>query len=395
MSNLSRGDLAEITAGIRPAAAFKTITFDGGIQSGKLSTKAALTTTLTGTNNDLVFTADTAGLAGNNVAIQYKDPKSTVARAINVNVNAGTTKLITVELAVASLTEASKVLTSTNTEVADGDTVTVGTIVYRFKDTMAQANDVKRHGTTADTTMGNLIKAINGTGTEGVEYFAGTQASPVATAGTLAAHAFTLTAKAGTGKAGNSIAIAESSAQLSWAGGATNLSGGLDAGQIISTAANVKTAVDAHTEAAALVDIANSGADDGSGVVTAMAATNLSGGSDGTVPLFTVKGSIICSLRGYIATDLAGTNATLVHGVTGTTNMLIPILTSTTLVKPKGIDKSAAVVARGTALDKVPLWHVCDENIFATTATAATSAGKINYVLDYIAVSDGATVTPA
>jgi hypothetical protein len=83
-----------------------------------------------------------------------------------------------------------------------------------------------------------------------------------------------------------------------------------------------------------------------------------------------------------------------VHGVTGTTNMLIPILTSTTLVAPKGIDKSAAVVARGTALDKVPLWLVQDEDIFATTATAATAAGKIHYALDFIAVSENATVEP-
>jgi hypothetical protein len=385
---------ALIQTGMVAAGAMKTVTFDGGITSGALSAGATLTTVLTGTNNDMVFTNKTAGTAGNSVSIEYKDPISTVARAIQVHVNAGTIKAITVELATASLTAASKVLTSDNTELTDGDTVTIGTTVYRFKDTMAQAYDVQRDGTTADTTMGNLIKAINGTGTAGVEYFAGTLVHPTCTAGTLTAHATTVTANTG-GTAGNFIAIAEASTHLSWAGGAVFLTGGLDAGQIISTAANVKTAVDAHTEAAALVSVANSGGDNGTGVVTAMVATLMTGGSDGKIPLFNVTGPIICSLRGYIATSLTGTNATLVHGVTGTTNMLIPILTSTTLVVPKGIDKSTAVVARGTALDKVPLWLVQDEQIFATTATAATATGKINYILDYIALAPNSDVTAA
>lgn len=124
---------------------------------------------------------------------------------------------------------ASKVLTSDNTELTDGDTVTVGSIVYRFKDTPAQAYDVKRHGTTADTTMGNLIKAINASGVgDGTDYFAGTLIHPTVSAGTLSAHAFTATAKS-LGFAGNSIAIAENSTHLSWAGGATALSGGIDA----------------------------------------------------------------------------------------------------------------------------------------------------------------------
>jgi len=117
------------------------------------------------------------------------------------------------------------------------------------------------------------------------------------------------------------------------------------------------------------------------------------GALNSTIPLFTVTGSIICSLRGYVATSLTGATATLVHGATGTTNMLIPILTATTLTVGKGIDKTATVVARGTALDKVPLWAVQDETIFATDATAAITAGKINYVLDYICLTEGATVS--
>lgn len=50
------------------------------------------------------------------------------------------------------------------------------------------------------------------------------------------------------------------------------------AGAITSTAAQVKTAVDALPAAAALVNVANAGGDSGAGVVTALAATPLAGG---------------------------------------------------------------------------------------------------------------------
>lgn len=117
------------------------------------------------------------------------------------------------------------------------------------------------------------------------------------------------------------------------------------------------------------------------------------GALNSTIKLFKVEGTVICSLRGYIETTLAGATATLVHGVAGTTNMLIPILTCTTLTANEGIDKSATVVARGTALDKVPLWCVTDTDVIATDATAAITAGKINYVLDYICITPNAQVT--
>lgn len=111
-------------------------------------------------------------------------------------------------------TAAISTLTSTNTELADADTVTIGTFTYRFKDTMTQAYDVKRDGTTADTTMGYLIKAINGTGTPGTEYFAGTMLNPYVTAGTLTAHAFTVTSRDTNVNA--DIATTETSGQLSF-----------------------------------------------------------------------------------------------------------------------------------------------------------------------------------
>ena len=111
------------------------------------------------------------------------------------------------------------------------------------------------------------------------------------------------------------------------------------------------------------------------------------GALNSTIKLFKVEGSVLCSLRGYVETSLTGASATLVHGVAGTTNMLIPILTCTTLTIGKGIDKSAAVVARGTALDTGKLWFVKDDDIIATDATAAITAGKIHYILDFVDIS--------
>lgn len=118
-------------------------------------------------------------------------------------------------VACAATASATSILTSDNTAPADGDTVTIGAVVYRFKDTMAQAYDVQRDGANADNCMNNLRAAINGTGSAGTEWYAGTSASPYVTAGTLAAHAFTVTAKTA-GVAANLIATTETSAHLSF-----------------------------------------------------------------------------------------------------------------------------------------------------------------------------------
>lgn len=123
------------------------------------------------------------------------------------------------------------VLTSDNTELTDGDTVTIGPVghqvVYRFKDTPAQAYDVKRNGTTADTTLGNLRAAINASGTPGTEYFAGTLINPYVSAGAVTAHTITLTAKNKGTVFAATIATTEASSHLSF--GAATLTGGTDA----------------------------------------------------------------------------------------------------------------------------------------------------------------------
>lgn len=117
---------------------------------------------------------------------------------------------------------ATQTLTSDATNVADADTVTIGTTVYRFKDTMAAAYDVKR-GADAATSLDNLKAAINASGTAGTEYFAGTLAHPTVTATTNTDTTQVVQAIAyGTGP--NAIATTETSAHLSW-GAATLASG--------------------------------------------------------------------------------------------------------------------------------------------------------------------------
>ncbi len=92
--------------------------------------------------------------------------------------------------------------------VIDGDTLTVGVTVYRFKDTPAQAYDVEIGADPEVNAKLNIVAAINASGTEGVEYFAGTLIHPDVTATAFAGDDAVLTAKVA-GLAGNSIALAE------------------------------------------------------------------------------------------------------------------------------------------------------------------------------------------
>lgn len=120
---------------------------------------------------------------------------------------------------------ATGVLTSNETNPSDGDTVKIGAITYRFKTTMAQAYDVKLHASDADTSLANLVAAINGSGTAGTEYYAGTEAHSLVTAGAVTAHATTITA-VNIGYAANSIATTTPvGATLSW--GAVTMVGGV------------------------------------------------------------------------------------------------------------------------------------------------------------------------
>lgn len=136
----------------------------------------------------------------------------------NLNVSASqavkATAILTLTGVIVPGSHAESVITSDTTEVVDGDTVTIGSTVYRFKNTMALAYDVKRTGTAA-LTLDNLKAAINASGTAGVEYFAGTLAHPTVVATTNTDTTQKIVARV-PGIAANTLATTENSIHLSW-----------------------------------------------------------------------------------------------------------------------------------------------------------------------------------
>lgn len=108
---------------------------------------------------------------------------------------------------------------------ADGDTVTIGSVVYRFKTTPEQANDIKIGSAVTDT-LASLEKTINGDGEEGTDYFAGTTSPLSIITASVSGQTLNLTA-AEAGIAGNSIALASSADNVTpsaFTGGADEVS---------------------------------------------------------------------------------------------------------------------------------------------------------------------------
>ena len=97
--------------------------------------------------------------------------------------------------------------------LSDADTVTIGTTVYQAKNTMAAAFDFKI-GATASDTIDNLVAAINLTGTEGTEYYAGTTIHPSVQA--VAGPGDTMFVRAKKGYTASTIASTETSSTASW-----------------------------------------------------------------------------------------------------------------------------------------------------------------------------------
>jgi len=139
---------------------------------------------------------------------------------------------------VANLTAAvaaSGVLTSDDTQVTAGKKVTVASQIYTFVEALTVVSGPRQYvpnevliGADADATMDNLRAAINGTiAGLGSTYSLGTVANPEMSAGTLLAHAFTVTART-TGTVGNAYAKAEDDAHLDWDGSGAVMTGGVD-----------------------------------------------------------------------------------------------------------------------------------------------------------------------
>lgn len=106
---------------------------------------------------------------------------------------------------------------------SDGDTFTLGTITYRYKNTLSVAFDVKI-GATKENTADSLRRAINLDGVSGTDYHSSTTVHPDAYA-TVASNVLTARARL-PGAAGNSIAMSKTGTAQTLSG--ATLSGGVD-----------------------------------------------------------------------------------------------------------------------------------------------------------------------
>lgn len=142
---------------------------------------------------------------------------------------------------------ATGVLTSADTgQFTAGKIVTVGTKVYTFRATISTGPTIPfevKLGADADASLANLVKAINLSGVAGTDYSVGTTIHPDVSAGTVAAHATTLTAKE-LGFAGNAIVSTTDEAKLSFA--AATLVDGV--GGVLSSAALGGATLTAYTD---------------------------------------------------------------------------------------------------------------------------------------------------
>ena len=121
-------------------------------------------------------------------------------------------------------TEAKGTLSFTANPTAE-ETVTVGSVTYKFVSDLAAANDVLL-GDSAAATAANLVAAINGAEGAGTTYGEGTVANAAATAA-LTVDVVTVTAVAA-GASGNSVALESTSGSVD-ASGATLTGGGASA----------------------------------------------------------------------------------------------------------------------------------------------------------------------
>lgn len=231
---------------------------------------STLTTALTGSNNDMVFTAARKGAVGDSTTIAYVNP-ATPSAALSVAV-VGTA--ITVNLATGTGTAQVETATvvAAGGATADGNLpVTVTSALFSPAVTVQVALLTATH-TTADLIATAVRAALAANATLNTYFtFGGTGADVVMTRRAAYARANDATENVAWTNVLGITAVTNSA----------NTTPGVVAA-ITSTAAEIKTAIEASAAATALVTVANAGGNDGTGVVTALAATALASGVNGT-----------------------------------------------------------------------------------------------------------------
>ncbi len=149
----------------------------------------------------------------------------------NANFGSATTPQFAVIPAIPAV-RATGTLSEAGTNAVLNDKVTIGTNQYTFVSTLlaAKANQIL-WSSSFDTSLGNLIAAINGAAGSGAKYSAATKLNKFVSAGSLVNHAFTVTAFSTNSVIGDSIATlftpATASSNLTWSGNVT-LANGMD-----------------------------------------------------------------------------------------------------------------------------------------------------------------------
>ena len=194
----------------------------------------------------------------------------------------------------------------------DGDTITIDTTTYTFKDTLAAANQIKIAAADLAATQASLVATMNGTGTAGTDYYAGTTTPhPSVRAGAFASDDSIFTAL-NAGIPGNSIATTETfTAETNVFDAATLGTTRAGAGW---TAPVTKTAI---TLSASSVD--NSFNDSGSGFAfTANEWVRVSGfataANNGHFKIVSATAAKIVVSGGTLVTEAAGESVTITQG---------------------------------------------------------------------------------
>lgn len=110
---------------------------------------------------------------------------------------------------------------------SNGHTVTIANVTYAFKTTLAAANDIKI-GADLAATLASLAAAVNGTGTAGTDYYAGTKNLADIMEAEASSTALVLT-MLNDGIEGNYTALASSNANAA----VTAFTGGADASEVL------------------------------------------------------------------------------------------------------------------------------------------------------------------
>lgn len=185
-------------------------------------------TALTAATNALILgntSSATAYLAGGDSTPGTQGTISTTKKFI---LTADTTLIANLSSAAVA---AAKALTISSTTSANTQTVVIGATTYTFLTSFVDAANNVLIGASAGAMGDNLAAAINLGAGAGSLYGTATVLNASVSAVSNGSGVVTVTAKV-PGTAGNSVAISETLTNSAWAGGATALSGGLNASSV-------------------------------------------------------------------------------------------------------------------------------------------------------------------